>query len=168
MFNVIRTVAPLITAFAATNAALPRPTVYVRTRVNDSELSRAAEKDPRVQFIFSNVGGGVMIVESFQWTSHGQPLSDVCQVLSNCKDGSVECVSSRKVYLDKPFEGHAKLHLKTLRPRNPEDKEFQHQIIKDLEEAKVAARITFRYFHPHLGLKRTFDIPLVSELPERV
>lgn len=159
----IKILAPTATAFAALNAALPRPTVYVRTRVSQSQFDRCRETDPRLELIFGNVGAGVMIPESFEWIADGMPVSSICDVIHDCRIGAVEGIHSRKVYINKPFEAHARLHLVTFRPQRTSDRQFHERILKQLSQRRVCARVSFRYFHSKWGPRTTRDIPLISD-----
>lgn len=158
----IQIIAPCLIVGLGANAVLPQPSVYVRTRVIQSTYDRSPERDPRVQIIFSNNGMGPLRPESFEWyDANGQIISNICDRIRACQKGTVDCHQTRWIYYGKPFESGAKLHLVTLRPRDPEDHDFHKLVIQDLSQ--LSAQVTYRYFQSLWGPRSTTRIPLVTQ-----
>lgn len=155
----LKVVAPVATAFAALNAALPRPTIYVRNRTSQSIYDRSNESDPRIELVFANVGAGVMIPESFKWVCNEKETDFLCDIID---DESIDCSYSRNVYMNKPFEAHARLHLVTFRPVDVSDNDFSNRVMYKLNDSNIYANVTFRYFHHRWGLSSTMSIPLIT------
>lgn len=87
-----------------------------------------------------------MYIQHFCWTLDGQPVADLCQELQVCQKGTAHCSHARTVYLNKPFEGHAKLHLATFRPLALQDAAFHTQVLQELKRRHAGAHIRYRYF----------------------
>ena len=152
--------APVMTAFAALNAALPQPSVYVRTRISSGHMGE--ETDPRVQIIFSNNGSGVMYPESIEWVANGKPFHNICHAVKDSLS-NIDCGETRTIYFNKPFESHAKLHLWTFRPQDPTDTDFYERVVNELNKKNIHARISFRYFHMTYGWSSTRDLLLINK-----